>query len=128
MTNTSWREQIREIEFLATDAVKALLHKTSVEQIHEGLLGRVEDALDFPLLPTPDTDSALGRLVALRAMEHIEGWLYQSRRKLVKQLRSEGVTWDEIGEQLGVTRSAAQQRFAPVQRELDAEQLADADA
>src|SRR5581483_9953774 len=50
---------------------------------------------------------ALGRLAELG--ERVE-WAMLS---LVGESRCQGVTWQAIGEALGVTKQAAQQRFAP---------------
>ncbi|MBV9097615.1 MAG: hypothetical protein JO079_06130 [Frankiaceae bacterium] len=57
---------------------------------------------------------ALGRLADVG--ERIE-WAMLS---LIGEARCQGVTWQAIGEALGVTKQAAQQRFAPyVQQALD---------
>lgn len=39
---------------------------------------------------------------------------------LVKQARLSGASWTQIGLALGVTRQAAQQRYAAVEKEIDA--------
>jgi hypothetical protein len=58
--------------------------------------------------------TALGRLADLG--ERVE-WAMLS---LVGESRCQGLTWQAIGEALGVTKQAAQQRFAPyVQQALD---------
>lgn len=44
-----------------------------------------------------------------RAAESIQELL----RSRVQELRSRGITWEQIGEALGVSRQAARQRFAP---------------
>lgn len=57
---------------------------------------------------------ALGQLADLG--ERVE-WAMLS---LIGEARCQGVTWKAIGEALGVTKQAAQQRFAPyVQQALD---------
>lgn len=62
--------------------------------------------------PTPESLlHALGRLADLG--ERVE-WAMLS---VVGEARTEGVTWAAIGEALGVTKQAAQQRFAPYVRE-----------
>jgi hypothetical protein len=38
-------------------------------------------------------------------------WEIARLPELVRQARTEGATWEDIGRELGVTRSAAQQRF-----------------
>ena len=59
----------------------------------------------------------------LHALEHLADigerveWAMLS---LIGEARCQGVTWKAIGEALGVTKQAAQQRFAPyVQQALD---------
>lgn len=54
---------------------------------------------------------ALGRLADLG--ERVE-WAMLS---VIGEARTKGVTWAAIGEALGVTKQAAQQRFAPYVRE-----------
>jgi hypothetical protein len=38
-------------------------------------------------------------------------WEIARLPELVRKARAEGATWEDIGRELGVTRSAAQQRF-----------------
>ncbi|WP_433757327.1 hypothetical protein [Nocardia sp. CA-135398] len=59
-------------------------------------------------------DSSLDQLVA--AVIHAAHWLRLADQLLdyfVDQARSAGTSWVEIGARLGVSRQAAQKRFAP---------------
>lgn len=77
------RDAAQALELIAWNAVQALRSSLTVS---EGLddIGRL-------------------RLVELA--------VDQARRALVADLREAGATWEDIGDALGVTRQAAQQRF-----------------
>ncbi|MBV9487625.1 MAG: hypothetical protein JO246_16455 [Frankiaceae bacterium] len=59
---------------------------------------------------TAEPDSLLTGLSHLAAMSERVEWAMLS---LVGEARSQGVAWAAIGGALGVTKQAAQQRFAP---------------
>lgn len=49
--------------------------------------------------------------VALAQVNAGSGWLYVAAQHLVTDARDFGTSWQGIGEALGVSRQAAQQRF-----------------
>jgi hypothetical protein len=61
-----------------------------------------------------DPDSLLGALRHLAAMAERVDWAMLS---LVGEARAGGVAWSAIGASLGVSKQAAQQRFAPYVRQ-----------
>lgn len=56
-----------------------------------------------------NSDDALNMLGAVRLVELAAN---QVRRAIVDEARTGGYTWEEIGDALGTTRQAAQQRFS----------------
>lgn len=56
-----------------------------------------------------DDDQLLRLGVAESLGKCLEDW----ERAMVRSLRNRGVTWDEIAEALGLTRSAVLYRYAP---------------
>lgn len=52
------------------------------------------------------------RLTALESLALLAWQVSWCQDGLVQQLRNEGATWQAIGDALGVTRSAAHQRFS----------------
>jgi hypothetical protein len=66
---------------------------------------------------TDDPESILAALSHLAAMAERVDWAMLS---LVGEARTKGVPWVQVGTALGVTKQAAQQRFAPyVKQALD---------
>ena len=72
--------------------------------------------------PTPPTDR--GVIVSTRRSQHLiaqaASALVAAEEKLharVHEARKNGVTWDEIGEALGVTRQSAHRRFSTTEPE-----------
>jgi hypothetical protein len=64
-----------------------------------------------------DPPSLLGGLAHLAAIAERVDWAMLS---LVGEARANGVTWAQVGASLGVSKQAAQQRFAPyVKQALD---------
>jgi hypothetical protein len=63
----------------------------------------------------PDADGAL--LAGLAHLGEIAERVDWALLSLVGEARSNGATWADIGRALGVSRQAAQQRFAPWVRE-----------
>jgi len=61
-----------------------------------------------------EPESLLTALTQLAAMAERADWAMLS---LVGEARANGVAWAAIGEALGVTKQAAQQRFGPYVRE-----------
>jgi hypothetical protein len=57
-----------------------------------------------------DAESLLHALAQLAALGERVQWAMLS---VIGESRTQGVTWQSIGEALGVTKQAAQQRFAP---------------
>ena len=58
-------------------------------------------------------------LDALRELTRTEVELAELRRKFVSEARTAGVSWDEIGESLGMTRQSAWEYFSrPVRESL----------
>lgn len=55
-----------------------------------------------------NSDDILDMIGAVRLVELAAD---QARRAIVTEARAEGRTWQEIGDALGVSRQAAQQRF-----------------
>lgn len=51
-------------------------------------------------------------LKALRTIEHLIETATSARMTAVENLRLQGASWAQIGDELGITRQAAQQRFA----------------
>lgn len=59
-------------------------------------------------------------LDALRELTRTEVELAELRRKFVSEARTAGVSWDEIGESLGMTRQSAWEYFSrPVRETLE---------
>ena len=56
-------------------------------------------------------------LDALRALTRTEVELAELRRKFVSEARAAGVSWDRIGESLGMTRQSAWEYFSRPVRE-----------
>jgi len=52
-----------------------------------------------------------GILGTLSALKRVEEALDQVRRAVVAEARTGGYTWQELGDTLGTTRQAAQERF-----------------
>ena len=63
-------------------------------------------------------------LEALRELTRTEAELGQLRRKFVSDARTAGVSWDEIGESLGMTRQSAWEYFSRPVRETMASRSA----
>lgn len=51
---------------------------------------------------------------ALADLELLESAVQQTRALIVKDMRREGCTWQEIGEAIGCSRQAAHQRYGTV--------------
>jgi hypothetical protein len=64
--------------------------------------------------PAAEPESLLGGLEQLAALGERVDWAMLS---LVGEARAHGVPWQAIGAALGVTKQAAQQRFAPYVKE-----------
>jgi hypothetical protein len=64
-----------------------------------------------PDAPPPGSDAAL--LAGLRNLGEIAERIDWALLSLVGEARATGATWADIGTALGVSRQAAQQRFAP---------------
>lgn len=64
--------------------------------------------------PGPDPDALLDGLTHLADIGERIDWALLS---LVGEARARGVSWQAIGTALGVTKQAAQQRFAPYVRQ-----------
>ena len=64
--------------------------------------------------PAPDAESVLFAMTRLAEIGERIDWALLS---LVGEARSFGVSWQTIGTSLGVTKQAAQQRFAPYVKE-----------
>lgn len=64
-----------------------------------------------------ELEAELGRpptaLEKLAAIDEIRDNLLLWQRAIAKAARDGGATWQEIGEALGISRQAAQQRLAP---------------
>jgi hypothetical protein len=56
-------------------------------------------------------------LAALRELTRTEAELGELRRQVVANARTAGVSWDQIGEALGITRQSAWQYFSRPARE-----------
>lgn len=80
-----------------------------------------------PLEVTPELDSVAGRCEALAQFRLLGIVLDIDRRRLVKQLRLAGATWKQIGDALGCSRSAAQQRYDYLADGLAHDAVADTD-
>ena len=48
---------------------------------------------------------------ALRLLGQAESLIESTRKQIVRNMRSQGLTWADIGEALGVSRQAAYERF-----------------
>jgi hypothetical protein len=67
--------------------------------------------LDELIAAVEETDGPLDRVAAAAAVKHqIEGLGDELLDHFVKEARAEGCSWTQIGDALGVTRQAAQQR------------------
>lgn len=64
--------------------------------------------------PSSDSESLLDALTRLAAVGERVDWALLS---VVGEARSRGLSWQAIGDALGVTKQAAQQRFAPYVKE-----------
>lgn len=84
----------------ALAAVVAAVRRTAAEQAPAGV---------------PDPEQAL--LAALGHLTEIAERVDWALLSIVGEARSRGATWAEVGRALGVSRQAAQQRFAPWVRE-----------
>lgn len=75
---------------------------------------------------TDQPDSLLGALAHLAEMAERVDWALLS---LVAEARARGVSWSAVGRSLGVSKQAAQQRFAPyVKQALEQAALPDPSA
>ena len=63
-------------------------------------------------------------LEALRELTRAEAELGQLRRRFVADARAAGVSWDQIGESLGMTRQSAWEYFSRPARESMASRAA----
>jgi DNA-directed RNA polymerase specialized sigma24 family protein len=63
------------------------------------------------LLDARQMESAEPELAALDALAALAARVERHQRDVVASLRARGCSWGQIAEPLGVTRSAAQQRF-----------------
>lgn len=52
----------------------------------------------------------------LRDLDKLRGWIDGSIDQMVGYSRDSGVTWEAIGDALGITKQAAQQRFTYTRR------------
>lgn len=52
-----------------------------------------------------------GPVGVLRDLETLQDTIQDIRTEIVRDMRAEGISWNEIGEALGVTRQAARQRY-----------------
>lgn len=90
-------------ELFSAPARKPLDHK---EARHSGIL-----AIERVALTARDDATADDRYTALQNLAMLAWQVSWCQDGLVGKMRADGITWREIGEALGVTRSAAQQRF-----------------
>lgn len=63
-------------------------------------------------------------LEALRELTRTEAELSQLRRQFVADARTAGVSWDQIGESLGMTRQSAWEYFSRPVRDATASRVA----
>ena len=52
-----------------------------------------------------------GPVGVLRDLDVLQATIEDVRLEIVRDMRGEGISWNEIGEALGVTRQAARQRY-----------------
>lgn len=82
--------------------------KQSREALQDRAFLAVEKMAEVP----SGTGVEIRRLEALRALGELTGFVENLKWSAVGDLRSAGVTWALIGDALGVTRSAAQQKYS----------------
>jgi len=59
----------------------------------------------------PESPDSEHHTYTLRSIDDIERKANRARTEIVRNMRAQGLTWFDIGEALGTTRQAAQQRF-----------------
>jgi hypothetical protein len=72
---------------------------------------KLEAATDLVSIARADLE-AFDVLAVLRTLDLLVQTAELGRRSAVELLRSKGATWDRIGQEFGITRQAAQQRFS----------------
>lgn len=104
------------------------IQKSPSLQAQVGQMDRAAAALDLVALQPYIERTPAAELVALANLTWLAEIVEQHRRELIVSLRYAGTTWEQIADQLGTTRSAAQQRYGdrPAGRLLDADTAAGA--
>lgn len=90
-----------------------LLALSSAQRVHEGGQWVEEYVTSTDKLRwAPVSDVQREALTVIEAAVDVEAWARCLTRSAVAVARERGVTWREIGDQLGLSRQAAQQRFS----------------
>lgn len=73
---------------------------------------------------TSNTTEASSTLVMLDYVQELLEEAERTRYDLVQKARAEGASWTKIGQQIGMSKQAAQQRYGPKPKpQPDADQL-----